>query len=127
MKKKLIDFIREKLPLLFVFCIKRGWIYPEPIVYSNSVTVSIEMKMSYRDMKREVFELLMHQITGTAFEAYKKINYFPYPDTIEIQRYEDFANYKTVFRWKMTAFYCPILNYRRVDDFISKLKELYLK
>lgn len=124
MKQKLINFIREKLPFLFVFCIKRRWIYPEPLVYSGSIALSIGTRGAVPGAEREIFEVMQHQITQTAFEVYKKINYFPHAETLNFQKHEDYIGFIIVFRWSITAFYCPTPNYIRVSSFFDRLKNI---
>lgn len=126
MKKKLINFIREKLPFLFVFCVKRGWIYPEPLIYGNSMMVGMDMSHAYLDLRKEVVGVLHAQIISIAFEVYRKWNYFPDAYSLEFLSEDDPINFRTVYKWRVMIRYNPFPNIRDIDSLLEKLKEFYL-
>lgn len=126
--KKILEKFRRRMPAwMEVYCIKKGWIFPTPKVYGDTIIIS-ELEMVHRidPVLKDVYEKMADQMFKSIFYNYRKYQYFPNPEQLDVYR-QDRPDGNTYFTWSILAYYCPSLTFYEVIGVMEALNNIRRK
>lgn len=123
--KKIIQKYRNKYPRwLFLWLIKKYWLFPEPMVLSDRLFISstMAMQISGRMFENEVRNRLIQSLWDTVEVVWLRYSYTPLTREIDFTQQQDFETEATILTWKMICTYSPYRNFNYFRDLIEEIE-----
>lgn len=124
--KNLIQKYRNKYPRwLFLWLIKKHWLFPEPMVFSDMITISelYAVKTDPRLLQDEVKDLLVEKLWDTIQSVWLRWSFTPSIPDIRFETYDDPRTGNKIIRWRAVFKYTPHQNFRYSQDLVEAIKD----
>lgn len=119
-------YIKEKLPpFMFRWLVKKRWLYPEPQIFSIVRVLQLDNFVNSVPLVGEIKLRLFDEALATIFKEYKKFDYFPYSESIRLEKRQSIVELREEFHLTWRSHYNPYgPGPREFIDIAEKIKEL---